>query len=116
MRYLVAIMLMTTFIVACTFDKAEVPVPAPLYCDTLPATYSAHISVIISTNCTGPGCHQAGSSEGDLTTYFGVKQKASSGKLRQRVLVDKTMPPTGPLSREDIMRLECWLASGAPEN
>jgi hypothetical protein len=99
----------------CTTEKGEVPEPLP--CDTSMITYSNTIQNIIATNCTTtPGCHQPGSSEGDMTSYELLMIKVNSGAFRQRVIVDKTMPPTEPLSIEDRQKIECWLREEARQN
>ena len=112
MRILVLIC-SVAFAAGCSSDKGEVPVPE-IPCDTT-LTYSANIQQIISINCTDPGCHQPASIEGDLTHYNGVKVKVDNGKLRQRVLIEGTMPPTAPLNAEDKRKIECWLEGGAKE-
>lgn len=99
----------------CTTEKGEVPESLP--CDTSMITYTNTIERIVSTNCTtAPGCHLRGASEGDMTSYQGLMLKVNSQALKQRVLIDKTMPPTGPLSIEDRQKIQCWLNEGAPEN
>lgn len=114
MKRLIAIIGAAAFIPGCTIDKGEVPVPqAP--CDTT-LTYSQNIQPLIALHCTDPGCHQPASPEGDLTSYQGVKTKVDNGRLKQKVLVEGSMPPTGPLSMEEKRKIECWLENGAKEN
>lgn len=99
----------------CTVDKGEAAVSLP--CDTTRITYANTVQAIVSTNCTTtPGCHQPASPEGDMTGYELLMLKVSSGAFRQRVIVDKTMPPTGPLPLEERQKIECWLREGAPQN
>ena len=107
------IVIMAAFAGACTSDKGEIPQPAAPSCDTT-ITYTSSIKAIVSSNCTNT-CHQAGSAEGDLTNYEGLKLKAQSGRLRQMVIVEKKMPPSGPLPAEEIRKIECWLDAGFPE-
>jgi len=99
----------------CTAEKGEALESLP--CDTATITYTNAIESIISVNCTtAPGCHQQGSSEGDLTTYEGVMLKVNSGSFKHAVITEKTMPPTGPLPLETRMKIQCWLRDGAPKN
>jgi hypothetical protein len=87
-----------------------------LDCSTISSGYNASIKPIINANCLGGGCHNTGSSNGDLTTYAGLKTKADNGSLNRRVLEDKDMPTTGPLSLDDRKKIKCWLEGGALNN
>jgi hypothetical protein len=114
MRFIIIISIAGAVIAGCTFDKGDIPVPT-VPCDTT-LTYSANIQALVSIHCTNPGCHQPASVEGDLTNYNGLKIKVDNGKLKQKVLVEGSMPPTTPLNAEDKRKIECWLVIGAPEN
>lgn len=85
-------------------------------CSNIASTYSTDIKPIISNNCTLSGCHAAGSPNGDFTTYTGLKSVADNGKLNEQVIIDKKMPPSGPLSLDDRKKIKCWLNNGAPNN
>jgi len=77
----------------------------------------ANIKPIINANCTSSSCHGAGSSNGDYTTYAGLKAKADNGSLDERVLQKKDMPKSAPaLSLDDRKKIKCWLLNGAPNN
>jgi hypothetical protein len=116
MKYFLALTCITLGLLAsCTAEKGEVDEILP--CDTAMITYTNTVQAIITTNCTGaPGCHNPGSTEGDMTTYENLMGKVSSGKFRQKVIVEKSMPPTGPLPEETILTLKCWLKDGAPKD
>lgn len=113
---------------SCTFDKEEVPEPTPTptptptppptmdLCDSLNVTFSGTVVPLLNANCTTPGCHSAGSGNGDYTTYAGIKAKVDNGTFKTRVIDDKNMPPSGPLSPSDLDKLKCWLEDGAPNN
>lgn len=85
-------------------------------CTGVSPSYNSEIKPIINANCISSGCHNAGSSNGDYTTYAGLKTDASSGVLESRVIINKTMPPSGPLSLEDRKKIKCWISSGALNN
>jgi len=85
-------------------------------CTNVPASYNDHIKPLVTTNCALPGCHAAGSSNGDYTTYAGLKAVADNGKLEDRVIHDRDMPPGQPLSLDDRKKIKCWLNNGAPNN
>jgi mono/diheme cytochrome c family protein len=84
-------------------------------CSKANATYS-EINNIVGANCNSSGCHGTGSGNGDFTTYAGLKAKAESGSLKNRVVVKKDMPPAKTLSTEQIQQIECWMNNGALEN
>src|SRR5688572_9296064 len=79
-------------------------------------TYSSDIKPIITANCNASGCHNAGSSFGDFSTYAGLKAKADNGAINNRVVQGKNMPPSGPLPQDQIDKIKCWLDSGSPNN
>jgi hypothetical protein len=90
-------------------------------CDSIGVyTYGNFVASVMNTNCTFSGCHNAGSSNGDYTSYAGIKLKVDNGTFANRVFVTKDMPPTyssGPLSLSDcdIAKLKKWVNSGAPQ-
>jgi cytochrome c5 len=77
-------------------------------------TYNGSIKNIIDNNCTS--CHNnPEKKKGDFTNYAGLKFKTDNGTFKDRVIVQKDMPPRGPLSDEDYNTLKRWLEAGAPE-
>lgn len=92
------------------------PKPAASECDSI--KFSSNINPIIIANCNTPGCHDAGSGNGDFTTYAGIKTTVDAGSFKARV-IDGTptfMPPSGSLPADQIAKLKCWLDKGAPNN
>lgn len=104
------------FVGSCTNDKGAVSDTDLSSCDTS-NYYDGAIAPIINTNCAISGCHNAGSVNGDFSTYQGLKIYADNGKLNNRALVLKDMPisPISPLSEAQKNRLDCWLTNGTPE-
>ena len=87
------------------------------YCDTASPSYSNTVKAIVDANCaTSSGCHGNGGSFGVFTTFSGLNAVVGNDKFKQRVITQKNMPPSGPLSDELIEKLQCWLDKGAPEN
>lgn len=85
-------------------------------CDTTAISYASDIRPIVISSCaTGSSCHGSGSGNGDFSSYAGLKIDADNGKLRQRVLIEKDMPPGG-WSSCNRLKLEAWLNAGAPNN
>ncbi|MBA2610450.1 MAG: hypothetical protein H0U95_00670 [Bacteroidetes bacterium] len=85
-------------------------------CDSI--KYSAHIKPIILANCAFPGCHVAGFSSGDFTTYAGLNSKITNGKFKARVIDANPgpMPASGQLSKPKLDSIKCWLDRGAPND
>lgn len=101
---------------SCYYDKEEELYPGN--CNVLNPSYSNGIKIIIDNNCATSGCH-SGIAPGAgllLTTYPQVKAIVLNGKLEARVIVQKSMPPSGPLPKCDLEALQVWIAAGAPEN
>lgn len=62
-------------------------------------------------------CHSAshGNKGGiNLETYASTYPLVE--KIREQVIIDKTMPPKGPLSESDQNLIQAWVNAGAPEN
>lgn len=87
-------------------------------CNTVQAKYGTDISQIVATKCSISGCHDANGPSNppgfSLQTYEQVSAKKD--RINARVVIEKTMPPTGPLPAAEINKLACWIASGAPNN
>jgi hypothetical protein len=89
-------------------------------CDSSNVTYTNFVANVMSTNCTLSGCHNSGSSNGDLTSYALLKLKIDDGSFYNRVLVQKDMPPgysSGSISLDDcsLGKLKKWINNGAPQ-
>lgn len=120
-QFLVLLLCMGTFVISgCYYDNEE-----ELYqyyneqnqCVTDSLTYAAHIASIISAHCATSGCHVAGGTgNGIFQNYAAVKAKVDNGSLRERVVVRKDMPPSGPLNSCQIQQIDAWITAGAPEN
>lgn len=100
----------------CQYDVEEVLYPQDPACETIALSYTANIKQLADANCAVSGCHVAGTGRANLTTYAGLKQVADNGQMRQKVLVEKSMPPSGPLPDCELRQIDAWLNAGAPEN
>lgn len=110
------ITVMVTAGTGCYYDKAELLYPDGVVdCSVVSATF-AKVQSIVSAKCNTSGCHNARDAAGGtvLETYDQVKAKA--GRINQRAIVEKTMPPAAALSGGDIAILKCWISSGTPNN
>jgi len=102
-------------VVSCKKNKEENELD-DVDCSTISASYNANIKAITTANCVSSGCHNAGSSKGDFTTYAGLKAVADKGALESKVIKSNAMPPSTGLGIEDRKKIKCWLNSGAPNN
>lgn len=103
----------TIFLIGCSKgDEKITPV-----CDGSNLTYSSGISAIINSNCNNSGCHNSGSSNGDYTSYVGLKGTLTNGNFNSRVLNRQDMPKgSATLSETQLNQLKCWVNNGYPEN
>lgn len=117
MKHLTLLLILNLLLLGgCYYDVEEELYPLDPNCQTEALTYTANIRQIINTNCAIGGCHVAGTGRVNLTTYAGVKEVADNGLLRQKVIVEKSMPPSWSLTTCEIRQLDAWLRAGAPEN
>jgi hypothetical protein len=100
----------------CYYDVEEELYPAAdvANCDTVNTAYSARISPLISTHCATSGCHVPNGQLPDLSNYNDVA--ANVDIIEQRAIIEKTMPPAGPLPPCDIIALQTWINRGALNN
>jgi uncharacterized membrane protein len=112
----VVVLLATT--PGCYYDKEELLYPGSnqvVDCTTVEAKFAANVSPLISSQCATSGCHDATAS-GGLVFQTHAQVSAAKDRINTRVLVEKTMPPAGPLQPAAINILKCWIENGAPNN
>ncbi|MEO8416390.1 MAG: hypothetical protein ABI472_22195 [Ginsengibacter sp.] len=99
----------------CYYDKEQFLYPAAP-CTSISAKFSIDVFPIIRNKCATVGCHDVISAAGGtiLETYAQIYAKAS--RIRQRCIIDKTMPPGGTLTTSEIAVLSCWISSGSINN
>jgi uncharacterized membrane protein len=100
----------------CYYDKAELLYPVgTVDCSAVSGSFTK-VKSIMTNKCNTSGCHNAASAAGGtvLETFDQVKAKAA--RINQRAIVEKTMPPGGALSSEEVATLQCWISSGTPNN
>lgn len=99
---------------SCYYDSREELYPEnPNECKTTGLTYIADTEAIFANSCAISGCHESGGQTPTLETY--VQVTASIDRIEQRALVEKSMPPAGPLGSCDQSQLTQWIADGYPE-
>ncbi len=104
----ILILISQVFYVSCK-KKTTTLTPA---CDGTQSSYNTNIKSIIEGNCTSGGCHGSGSSNGDFTTYNGLKFILSSGAFANSVLTNQTMPKGSKLTQDQLNKIQCWKEGG----
>ena len=114
------ISIIALFVSGCYYDNEQLLYPATTTtagtCASISAKFSTDVAPIISTKCATSGCHNAASAAGGtvLETYAQISAKAV--RIRQRCIIDRTMPPGGGLTTSELNILNCWISSGIPNN
>lgn len=111
-----SIFIIALMFAGCYYDKEELLYPlSTVDCGTISAKF-ADVAPIIAQKCAGAGCHDAATAAGAtvLETYDQIK--ARSGRINQRVIIEKTMPPGTSLTPAEMATLKCWMSSGMPAN
>ena len=108
----------TIGIVGCYNDKEELLYPntTNLDCANVSAKYSTDIAPIIQTKCATAGCHNASSSAAGIVLQTHAQVAAKANQIRQECIVNKTMPPAGPLPIAEQNAIQCWINAGTPNN
>ena len=116
----IVLLIFTTIVIAagCYNDKASLLYPGsnqPVNCDSVQAKFTANVLPLISSKCSTPTCHDETAAGGFvLQNYFQVS--GAQDRIKARVVVQKSMPPTGALLPTEINTIKCWLQNGAPNN
>lgn len=117
---IVIITLVCTFSMAgCYYDKEKILYPGsniPADCTVTPSKFAADVQPLIISKCATQGCHDAGGASGGviLQSYQQVSDKKD--RINTRALVDKTMPPSGPLTPAEAAKIKCWIDAGGLNN
>ena len=101
----------TLFAISCKTQKKSTTEEA---CVSPAPVYSSNIKSIVENKCAIEGCHARG--RGDFRVFENFKRKVDAGEVKEKVIVQKSMPPTGALPAHEIKLIECWLKDGAKEN
>lgn len=115
----IALCLGIACIQGCYYDKEELLYPGSTQavdCSTVAAKYSANVSPIIIAKCATATCHDPATASGGLIFQNYSQVTDALDRIQARATIEKTMPPTGPLSPAEINILKCWIESGAPNN
>lgn len=113
------LLLIILFTNGCYNDNQELLYGSQeLGCGPVQAKFGADISPLISSKCAISGCHDANAANNPagvtLQTYAQIS--AQKNKINTKVVMQKTMPPTGPLLPAEIAKIKCWLEAGGQNN
>lgn len=116
------------YLQSCNTDKLPDP-NEPSACDSLTVTYDLDIKPIIDASCAYAGCHVAGASIGNFSSYEGILPLLNFGEVERRVVTLQANPAEGmppdiyvasstlaDLNDTDFELFRCWLENGYPEN
>lgn len=110
--------LLSVAVVGCYNDKEDLlyAKTRTVDCSSTSASYSADVSPIMQRKCATSGCHTAAANAGGAVLENYNQVAALAGRIRQRCIIDKTMPPGTALTNAEMAVLSCWISSGTPNN
>ncbi|MEN9571459.1 MAG: hypothetical protein RL172_2690 [Bacteroidota bacterium] len=102
---------------SCYYDKEALLYPGnnSIDCTTVSAKFSSNVQPLITSKCATSSCHDASAAGGIILLNYTQVSNAKE-RINTRVVVEKTMPPSGALSPAEIAILKCWIDAGAPNN
>lgn len=117
-RFSFCILALVILVAGCYYDN-EVELyggGSVVNCDSISAKYGADVSPVMVTKCALSGCHNSGSAAGGviLETYAQVSD--AKNRIMERAVVQKSMPPSGPLPADQSNKIKCWIDGGALNN
>ncbi len=99
---------------ACYYDN-EVEQYGASVCDTVAVSFSLDIQPIINARCIS--CHAPGGQQESAPYTNYAEIKFYDGSMVERVNgVGGIMPPTGAISKCEILKIEAWVNAGSPDN
>jgi len=104
------------FLSSCYYDAEEVLYVGDSNCDTTNIDFQTTIKPIIENNCATSGCHVSGTGRKMLTSDQDIMDIVNDGRLEDRVIKRRDMPPVQPLSSCEITSIKLWLAKSTTAN
>jgi len=113
--------------VGCKKEYLSIPYVDP----TIPISYSTQINPIWQTSCMGSGCHNTGGIPPILTTDKSYNNLLTGGFIDPTITVPENvvlykqlkgldglseMPPSAPLSAEQMEIIKTWIIQGSKNN
>ncbi|MBB6274253.1 putative membrane protein [Pedobacter cryoconitis] len=114
---LIVIVITFFLLFSCTKKQAEEPKPITPEVPGTPGasgTYATVVDPLFQTRCAG--CHAPGKRAAGAWTFNGYSSvNANADKIKQVVLVSKTMPVGGTLTAAELQSLKDWFDKGMPQ-
>lgn len=103
---------------SCYYDKEEILYPGSttVDCTTTPAGFAADVQPLFISKCAVSGCHDPATASGGAIFQNHAQISSKKDRILIRAVVDKTMPPTGPLTPAESAKIKCWIEAGALDN
>lgn len=110
-NHFVAIAISVLLLAACSKKQAEELKPVVPVNPGTQVTYTGFVQGLLQSRCAG--CHAPGRGGASAWSFNGYSSvTANADKIKQAVLVSKTMPLGGSLSAADLQSLQTWFDSG----
>jgi uncharacterized membrane protein len=113
MKIKIALFTLACFFLSCIFVSCKYDT-TPFDCSAVNATFSNDVQPIIAEKCAG--CHKTNNTAAGVNLEDYSKIFANKSGVRQTAIVEKSMPPSGPLSNDEMTKIQCWIDAGAPNN
>ncbi|KIO78200.1 hypothetical protein TH53_04930 [Pedobacter lusitanus] len=108
---LITLTISIILLAACTKKQAEEPKPVVPEKPGIQVSYAATIQPIFQARCAG--CHAPGRKASAAWSFDGYGTvTANAARIKQVVLVSKTMPLGGTLSAADLQSIKDWFDQG----
>jgi uncharacterized membrane protein len=101
---------------SCYYDKEDLLYGSNVDCSSVDSKFSTAINPLMQSKCAYSGCHDAGTAEAGVVLENHTQVAATAGRINQRCIIEKTMPPGSPLTSTEIAALQCWINAGSPNN
>jgi uncharacterized membrane protein len=114
---MLAVAFVSIIATSCYYDKEDLLYGSSVVdCSTVDSKFSTAINPLMQSKCSYSGCHDAGTAAAGVVLENHTQVAASAGRINQRCIIEKTMPPGTPLSSNEIFALQCWINAGTPNN
>ena len=106
------------FLPSCSSDSLEDLQGSIDSCAHDTISFTSKVMPMLQTNCgaSAGSCHGSSSSRQYFIDYTTVKAKIDDGRIEDRALIQKDMPPSSPMSDCDQDLLRKWIDNGALDN
>lgn len=108
MKKIITIFVLLLFVYSCKKADAD--------CSQTAYSYNAEVKELIDKNCNVAGCHDAGATIGDFSSYANMKPFLDNGQVKERLVIKQDMPKLKIIPLKEYNILQCWIEGSYPEN